>query len=143
MNFSIGIFFFFFLQISKHLFPRTTLKWLLLQTCIQDFVKMELFCEYNKRLKAGNYFHKKNLHLRCFTRFCVRLCSEVRSCIYQTYKFKVYYHSFWRHCNVFDVVFSSIKETLCLLNDATLSTNLELLCDCMFATNTKIIIYIT
>ena len=46
--------------------------------------------------------------LRCFTRFCVRLCSEVTSPIYQT-----------------------------------LSKNLELLCNCMFATNTKTIIYIT
>ena len=34
--------------------------------------KMNLFCEYNWRHKAVNYFQKK-LHLRCFTRFCVRL----------------------------------------------------------------------
>ena len=32
----------------------------------------------------------KRLHLRCFTRFCVCLFSEVTSSIYQTYKFKVY-----------------------------------------------------
>ena len=38
---------------------KTPLKWLLLQRRIQDLVKMELFCEYNKRLKAVNYFHKK------------------------------------------------------------------------------------
>ena len=84
---------------------------------------------------------RKKLHLRCFTRFCVRLCSEVTSSVYQTYKFKVYCNPFWRHCNVFDVVFSCINGTLCLLSDVTLSKSLELLCDCMFTTNTKTIIY--
>ena len=44
---------------------------------------------------------------------------------------------------IFDVVFARINETLCPLSDVTLSKNLELLCDCMFATNTKTIIYIT
>ena len=39
--------------------------------------------------------------------------------------------------NVFDVVFARINETLSTLSDV----NLELLCDCMFATNTKSIIY--
>ena len=92
-------------------------------------------------LKLLTIFTKK-LHLRCFTRFCVRLCSEVTSSIYQTYKFKVYCNSFWRHCNVFDVVFACIKETLYLLSNVTLSKNLELLCNFMFATNTKTIIYI-
>ena len=94
-----------------------------------------------KGLKPLTIFTEK-LHLRCFTRFCLRLCSEVTSSIYQTHKFKVYCNSFWRQCNVFDVVFSRIKETLCPFSDVT-SKNLELLCDCMFATNTKTIIYIT
>ena len=62
----------------------------------------------------------KKLHLRCFTRFCVHLCSEVTSSIYQTYKFKVYCNSFWRHCNVFDVIFACIKETLSLLSNVRL-----------------------
>ena len=142
MNFFIGIFQIFWLQISEHLFPRTPLKWLLLQRRVQDFVKMELFVNIINGLKPLTIFTKK-LHLRCFTRFCVRLCSEVTSSIYQMYKFKVYCNSFWRHCNVFDVVFARINETLCPLSDVTLSKNLELLCDCMFATNTKTIIYIT
>ena len=43
---------------------------------------------------------------------------------------------------IFDVIFACKNETLCLLNDVT-SKNLELLCDYMFATNPKIIIYIT
>ena len=58
-------------------------------------------------------------------------------------KFKVYCNSFGRHWNVFDVVFACINETLCLLSDVMLSRNLELLYDCMVATNTKTIIYIT
>ena len=99
-------------------------------------------CEYNKHFKAINSFHKK-LHLRCFTRFCVHLCSKVTSSIYQMHKFKVYCNSFWRHCNVVDIVFACIKETLSPLSDVMLSKNLELLCDFMFATNTKTIIYIT
>ena len=44
---------------------------------------------------------------------------------------------------IFDVVFAHINETLCPLSDVTLSRNLEFLCDCMFATNPKTIIYIT
>ena len=83
------------------------------------------------------------LHLRCFTRFFVCLCSEFTSSIYQRYKFKVYCNSFWRHCNVFGVVFACINETICPLSNVTLSKNLELLCNFMFATNTKTIIYIT
>ena len=59
MNFFIGIFQGFWLQISEQLFSRTPFKWLLLQRRIQDLVIMELFCEYNERLKAVNYFHKK------------------------------------------------------------------------------------
>ena len=59
MSFFIGIFQGFWLQISEHLFSRTPFKWLLLQRHIQDLVIMELFCEYNERLKAVNYFHKK------------------------------------------------------------------------------------
>ena len=95
-----------------------------------------------KGLKLLTIFTEK-LHLRCFARFCVCLWSDVTSSIYQMYKFKVYCNSFWRHCNVFDVVFARINETLCPLSDVMLSKNLELLCDCMFATNTKTIIYIT
>ena len=67
----------------------------------------------------------KKLHLRCFTRFCVCLCPEVTSSIYQMYKFKVYCNSFWRHCNVFDVVFSHIKETLSPLSNVTLYKHLS------------------
>ena len=85
---------------------------------------MELFCEYNKHLKAINYFHKK-LHLRCFT----------------SSKFIVTH--FEDYCNVFDIVFAHIKQTLSLLSDVMLSKNLELLCNFMFATDTKTIIYIT
>ena len=44
---------------------------------------------------------------------------------------------------IFDVVFARVNETLCPLSDVTLSKNLELLCDCMFAANPKTIIYIT
>ena len=92
--------------------------------------RWSFFVNIMNGLKSLTIFTKK-LHLRCFTRFCVRLCSEVTSSIYQTYKFKVYCNSFWRHCNVFDVVFSCIKETLCLLSNVMLSKNLELLCDCI------------
>ena len=145
MNFFIGISQEFWPQISKHLFSRTPLKWLLLQRHIQDFAKhlrWSFFVNIINSLKLLTIFTKKP-HFRCFTRFCVCLCTEVTNSIYQTYKFKVYCNSFWRHCNVFDVVFARINETLCPLSDATLSQNLELLCDFMFATNTKTIIYIT
>ena len=90
----------------------------------RTFSRWSFFCEYNDGLKPLTIFTKK-LHLRCFTRFCVRLCSEVTSSIYQTYKFKVYCNSFWRHCNVFDVVFARINETLCPLSDVTLSKYLS------------------
>ena len=145
MNFFIDIFQDFWLQISEHLFSRTPLRWLLLQRCIQDLVK-HLRCSFLVNiingLKPLTIFTKK-LHLRCFTRFCVYLCSEVTSSIYPTYKFKVHCNSFWRHCNVFDVIFLCINETLRPLSDITLSKNLDLLCNCMFATNTNTIIYIT
>ena len=143
MNF-IGDFQGFWLQISEHLFSRTPHKWLLLRRHIQDLVKhlrWNLFGNIINGLKPLTIFTKKP-HLRCFTRFCVHLCSEVTSSIYQTYKFKVYCNSFWMHCNVFDVVFAHINETLWPFSDVMLSKNLELLCDCMFATNTKTIIYI-
>ena len=104
--------------------------------------RWSFFVNIMNSLKPLTIFTKK-LHLRCFTRFCVQLCSEVTSSIYETYKVKVYCNSFWRHCNVSDVVFSRIKKTLCPLSDVTLSKNLELLCDCMFATKTKTIIYFT
>ena len=104
--------------------------------------KMELFVNIINSLKLFTIFTKKS-HLRCFTGFCVHLCSEVTSSSYQMYKFKVYCNSFRRHCNVFVVAFAHINETLCLLSDVMLYKNLELLCDCMFATITKTIIYIT
>ena len=40
---------------------------------------------------------------------------------------------------MFDVVFARINETLSTLSDV----NLELLCDCMFATNTKSFIHVS
>ena len=144
MNFFIEIFQGFWQQVSKHLFSRTPLKWLLLQRCIQDLVKhlrWSFFVNIINSLKPLTIFTRK-LHLRCFTRFCVHLCSEVTSSIYQTYKFKVYCNSLWRHCNVFDVVFACKNETFCPFSNVTLSKNLELLCDCIFVTNTKTIIYI-
>ena len=135
----------FWLQISEHLFSRTPLKWLLLHRHIQDLAKhlrWSFFVNIINGLKLLTIFTKK-VHLRCFTRFCVRLCSEVTSSIYQKYKFKIYCNSFWRHCSVCDVVFARINEALCRLSDVRLSKNLELLCNFMFATNTKTIIYIT
>ena len=100
IKFFIGIFQGFWLQISKHLFSRILLKWLLLQRHIQGFVKhlrWSFFVNIINGLEPLTIFTKK-LHLRCFTRLCVHLCSEVTSSIYQTYKFKVYCNSFWRHC---------------------------------------------
>ena len=113
LNFFIGIFQGFWLQISEHLFYRTPLKWLLLQRCIQNLVKhlwQSFFVNIINGLKPLTIFTKK-LYLRCFTKFYVCLCSEVTSSIYQTHKLKVYYNSFWRHCNVFDVVFARRNET--------------------------------
>ena len=55
--------------------------------------KMELFVNIINGLKPLTIFTKK-LHLRCFTRFCVCLCSEFTSYVYQTYKFKVYCNPF-------------------------------------------------
>ena len=91
INFVIGIFQGFWLQISEHLFSKTPLKWLLLQRHIQDLVKhlrWSFFVNVINGLKLLTIFTKK-LHLRLFTRFCVHLCSEVPSSIYQTYKFIV------------------------------------------------------
>ena len=123
-------------------FPEHLLSSCFCRGVFRTLSRWSFFVNIINDLKPLTIFTKK-LHLRCFTRFCVRLCSEVTSSIYQTYKFKVYCNSFWRHCNVFDVVFARINETLCPLSDVMLSKNLELLCDCMFATNTKTIIYIT
>ena len=89
------------------------------------FSRWSFFVNMMNGLKRLIIFTKK-LHLRCFTRFCVCLCSEVTSSIYQMYKFKVYCNSFWRHCNVFDVVFSCIKETLSPLSNVTLYKHLSL-----------------
>ena len=139
MNFFLGIFQGFWLQILEHLLSRTPLKWPFLQRHIQDIVKYlrwSFSVNIINGLKLLTIFTKK-LHLRCFTRFCVCLCSEVTSSFSQTYNFKVYCNLFWRHCNVFDVVFACIYKTLYL------SKNLELLCNCIFATNIKTIIYIT
>ena len=127
MNFFLGIFQGFWLQILEHLLSRTPLKWPFLQRHIQDIVKYlrwSFSVNIINGLKLLTIFTKK-LHLRCFTRFCVRLCSEVLSSIYQTYNFKVYSNSFWRHCSVFDFVFAHINETLCLLSDVTLSKYLS------------------
>ena len=144
MNFFIGIFQGFWLQISEHLFQNAS-QVAASKKHIHYLVKhlsWSIFASIINGLKPLTIFTKKR-HLRFFTRFCVRLCSEVTGSIYQTYKPKVYCHWFWRHCNVFYVVFESINETLCMLSNVTLSKNLELLCNCMFATNTKSIIYIT
>ena len=65
--------------------------------------------------------------------------SEVTSFIYQTYNF---IETHFKDTAIFDVIFAHINETLHPLSDVTLSKNLELLCDCMFATNPKTIIYI-
>ena len=138
MNFFIGIFQGFWLQISEHLFFRTPLKWLLRQRRIQDLVKhlrWSFFVNIINDLKPLTIFTKSSI--LDGSQGSVHTSSEVTSSIYQTYKFKVYCNSFWRHCNVFDVVFARINETLCPLGDVTLSKNLELLCDCMFATNPK------
>ena len=123
MNFFIGIFQALWLQISEHLFSTTFLKWLLLQRHIQGVVKSFLVNIING-LKLLTIFTKM-LHLRCFIWFCVHLCSEVTSSIYQTHKFKNYCHSFWRHCNVFDVIFVRTNETLYPLSNLKLSKNLS------------------
>ena len=135
MNFFIGIFQGFWLQISEHLFSRTALKWLLLQRRIQDLVKMELFCEYNDRLKAVNYFHKKAptqmFHKFLWLQVLFIKRTSSKFIITRFEGIAMYLMSF----------FLRIKETLCPLSNVTLSKYLELLCDCM--SNTKTIIYIT
>ena len=88
MNFFIRIFQWFWLQISEHLFSRTPLKWLLLQRRIQDLIKYlrwSFFVNITNGLKLLTIF-TKILHLRCFTSFCVSLCSKVTNSIYQTCK---------------------------------------------------------
>ena len=142
MNFFIGIFQGFWLQISDHLFSKQLLSDCFCRGVFGTLSRWSFFMNIMNDLKQLTIFTKK-LHLRCFTRFCVHLCSEVTSSIYQTYKVKVYCNSFWRHSNVFDAVFSRIKETLCPRSNATISKNLECFCNCMFATNTETIIYIT
>ena len=72
MNFFIGIFQGFWLQISEHLFSRTPLKWLLLRRRIHDLVKhlrWSFFVNIINSLKPLTIFIKK-LHLRYFKRFC-------------------------------------------------------------------------
>ena len=122
MNFFIGIFQVFWLQISEHLFSI----WFHACFCrgvFRTLSRWSFFVNIINSSKSLTIFMKKP-YLRCFTRFCVHLCSEVTSSIYQIYKFKVYCHSFWRHCNVFDVIFACINENLCPLSDVT-SKNLE------------------
>ena len=134
----------FWLQISERLFSRTPLKWLLLQRHIQDFVKhlkWTFFVNIIDGIRPLTIFKKSSI--LDVSQGSVYACSDVTSSIYQTYKFKVYWNSFWRHCNVFDVVFARINETLCPLSDVTLSKNLELLRDFMFFTNTETSIYMT
>ena len=123
-------------------FPEHLLTSYFCRGIFRTFSRWSFFVNIMNGLKPLTIFIEK-FHLRCFTGFCVRLCSEVTSSIYQTYKFKVYCDSFWRHCNVLNFVSSHIKDTLCPLSDVTLSKDLELLCDFMFATNTKTIIYVT
>ena len=139
MNVFIGIFSRIF---QNTYFPEHLLSGFFCRGVLRTLPRWSFFVNIMNSLKPLTIFAKK-LHVRCFTRFCLRLCSEVTSSIYRTYKFKAYCNSFWRYCNVFDVVFSRMKETLCPLSDLTLSKNLELLCDCLFATDTKTIIYIT
>ena len=137
---SCRLFKYFDCKFQNTYFPEHLLSCCFCRGVFRALSRWSFFVNIRNGLKPLTIFTKK-LHLRCFTRFCVRLCSEVTSSIYQTYKFKVYCNSFWRHCNVFDVVFSCIKETLSPLSDVTLSKNLELLWSFTFATNT--IIYIT
>ena len=104
MNFFIGIFQRFWLQISEHLSSGCFCRGV-----FRILSRWSFLVNIMKGLKLLTILTKK-LHLRCFTRFCVCLCSEVKSSISQTYKFKVHCNSFWSHCSVFDVVFSGIKE---------------------------------
>ena len=114
MNFFIGIFQVNSLQISEHLFSRTPLKGFC-RGVFRTLSRRSFFVNIMNSLKSLIIFTKK-LHLRCFTKFCVCLSSEVISSIYQMCKFKAFCHSFWRNCNVFDVVFAHINETLCSLS---------------------------
>ena len=144
MNFFIDIFQVFWLHISEQtpIFYNTSQMAASAEAYSETCEDGAFIVNIINGLKSLTIFTKK-LHLRCLTRFCVCLCSEVTSSIYQTYNFKVYCHSFWRHYNLFDLGFACTNETLCPLSYVTLSKNLDPLCDYMFATNTNIIIYIT
>ena len=141
MNFFIGIFQ-GFCKFQNTYFPEHLSSGCFCRGVFRTLSRWSFFVNIMNGLKPLTIFTKK-LHLRCFTKFCVRLCSEVTSSVYQTYKFKVYCIPFWRHCSAFYVIFSRINETFCPLSDVTLSKSLELLCDCMFAANAITIIYTT
>ena len=119
-NFFKVIFQGFWQQISGRLFSRTPLKWLILQRCIQDLVKMELFCESNYGLKPWTISQKSSI-------------------------LDVSQGSMYTSVLKLQVLFIKRTSSKFIVThfDVMLSKNLELLCDCMFATNTKTIIYIT
>ena len=110
----------FWQQISGRLFSRTPLKWLILQRCIQDLVKMELFCESNYGLKPWTISQKSSI-----------LDVSQGSVYTSVLKLQVLF------------IKRTSSKFIVTHFDVMLSKNLELLCDCMFATNTKTIIYIT
>ena len=119
-NFFKVIFQGFWQQISGRLFSRTPLKWLILQKCIQDLVKMELFCESNYGLKPWTISQKSSI-----------LDVSQGSVYTSVLKLQVLF------------IKRTSSKFIVTHFDVMLSKNLELLCDCMFATNTKTIIYIT
>ena len=119
-NFFKVIFQGFWQQISGCLFSRTPLKWLILQSCIQDLVKMELFCESNYGLKPWTISQKSSI-----------LDVSQGSVYTSVLKLQVLF------------IKRTSSKFIVTHFDVMLSKNLELLCDCMFATNTKTIIYIT
>ena len=119
-NFFKVIFQGFWQQISGRLFSRTPLKWLILQRCIQDLVKMELFCESNYGLKPWTILQKSSI-----------LDVSQGSVYTSVLKLQVLF------------IKRTSSKFIVTHFDVMLSKNLELLCDCMFATNTKTIIYIT
>ena len=119
-NFFKVIFQGFWQQISGRLFSRTPLKWLILQRCIQDLVKMELFCESNYGLKPWTISQKSSI-----------LDVSQGSVYTSVLKLQVLF------------IKRTSSKFIVTHFDVMLSKNLELLCDCMFATNTKTIIYIT
>ena len=119
-NFFKVIFQGFWQQISGRLFSRTPLKWLILQRCIQDLVKMKLFCESNYGLKPWTILQKSSI-----------LDVSQGSVYTSVLKLQVLF------------IKRTSSKFIVTHFDVMLSKNLELLCDCMFATNTKTIIYIT